>query len=81
MSSRLKSAWFNTKRNGSPAVLRIDGRKVTKVSEVEVGGLPEGAVFSQKHAGRFSSPCLRKQCDAHHDQNGAQHALAAVRLV
>jgi DNA-binding beta-propeller fold protein YncE len=45
-ASALKSAWFNTKRNGSLAVLKIDGKKVTKVGEVEVGGLPEGAVFS-----------------------------------
>jgi DNA-binding beta-propeller fold protein YncE len=41
-----KSMWFNTKRNGSLAVLKIDGKKVTKVGEVEVGGLPEGVVFS-----------------------------------
>jgi DNA-binding beta-propeller fold protein YncE len=41
-----KSMWFNTKRNGTLAVLRIDGKKVTKVGEVEVGGLPEGLVFS-----------------------------------
>jgi DNA-binding beta-propeller fold protein YncE len=40
------SAWFKTKRNGSLAVLRIDGKKVTKVGEVEVGGLPEGVVWS-----------------------------------
>ena len=33
-------------RNGSVVVLRIDGKKVTKVGEVEVRGLPEGAVFS-----------------------------------
>ena len=38
-------AWFYN-RNGSVAVLKIDGKKVTKVGEVEVGGLPEGAVFS-----------------------------------
>ena len=41
-----KSRWFNTKRNGSLAVLKIEDKKVTKVGEVEVGGLPEGAVFS-----------------------------------
>ncbi len=33
-------------RNGRVAILKIDGKKVTKVGEVEVGGLPEGAVFS-----------------------------------
>jgi len=41
-----KGMWFNTKRNGTLAVLKIDGKKVTKVGEVEVGGLPEGLVFS-----------------------------------
>lgn len=45
-ASAPKSMWFNTKRNGSLAVLKIDGKKVTKVDEVEVGGLPEGVVFS-----------------------------------
>jgi DNA-binding beta-propeller fold protein YncE len=38
-------AWFYH-RNGKVAVLKIDGKKVTKVGEVEVRGLPEGAVFS-----------------------------------
>ncbi len=41
-----RTMWFKTKRNGSLAVLKIDGKKVTKVDEVEVGGLPEGVVFS-----------------------------------
>ena len=40
-----KGAWFANKA-GKVAVLRIDGKKVTKVGEVEVGGLPEGVVFS-----------------------------------
>lgn len=40
-----KTTWFY-KRNGSLAVLKIDGKKVTKVGDVPVGGLPEGAVFS-----------------------------------
>ena len=42
----VKTIWFNTKRNGTLVVLKIDGKKVTKVGEVEVGGLPEGVVFS-----------------------------------
>lgn len=41
-----KNAWFYN-RNGSVVVLKIDGKRVTKVGEVEVRGLPEGAVFSQ----------------------------------
>jgi DNA-binding beta-propeller fold protein YncE len=40
-----KNAWFYN-RNGSLAILKIDGKKVTKVGEVEVRGLPEGVVFS-----------------------------------
>jgi len=44
-SNANKSAFFYN-RNGSVAVLKIDGKKVTKVGEVEVRGLPEGVVFS-----------------------------------
>ena len=33
-------------KNGRVAVLKIDGKKVTKGGDVEVGGVPEGAVFS-----------------------------------
>jgi len=40
-----KNAWFYH-RNGRVAVLKIDDKKVTKVGEVEVRGVPEGAVFS-----------------------------------
>ncbi len=39
------SAWFYNKR-ASVVALRIDGKKVTRTNEVEVGGLPEGVVFS-----------------------------------
>jgi DNA-binding beta-propeller fold protein YncE len=39
------NGWY-WKGNGTLAVLKIDGKKVTKVGEVEVGALPEGAVFS-----------------------------------
>ena len=44
-SNAAKSAFFYN-RNGSVAVLKIDGKKVTKVGDVEVRGLPEGVVFS-----------------------------------
>jgi DNA-binding beta-propeller fold protein YncE len=37
--SNNKNAWYYH-RNGSIAVLRIDGKKVTKIKEIEVGGLP-----------------------------------------
>ena len=40
-----KNAWFANK-NGKVVVLRIDGKKVTRTQEIEVGGLPEGVVFS-----------------------------------
>lgn len=33
-------------RNGRVVVLNIDGKQVTKAGEVEVGGFPEGVVFS-----------------------------------
>ncbi len=45
-SNNAKTEFFYN-RNGSVVVLKIDGKKVTKVGEVEVRGLPEGAVFSQ----------------------------------
>jgi len=44
-SNNAKTEWFYN-RNGSVVILRIDGKKVTRVGEVEVRGLPEGAVFS-----------------------------------
>jgi DNA-binding beta-propeller fold protein YncE len=44
-SNAARSAFFYNK-NGSVVAMRIDGKKVTKTNEVEVGGLPEGAVFS-----------------------------------
>lgn len=40
-----KDAWFYN-RNGKVVALKIDGKKVTRSNEVEVRGLPEGAVFS-----------------------------------
>jgi DNA-binding beta-propeller fold protein YncE len=43
--SNNKNAYFY-KRNGSVTVLSIDGKKVSKVGDLEVGGLPEGAVFT-----------------------------------
>ena len=44
-SNASKSAFFYNK-NGSVVAMRIDGKKVTKTNEIEVGGLPEGVVFS-----------------------------------
>jgi DNA-binding beta-propeller fold protein YncE len=44
-SNAAKSAFFYNK-NGSVVGMRIEGKTVTKTNEVEVGGLPEGAVFS-----------------------------------
>lgn len=40
-----KNSWFYN-RNGSVVTLKIDGKKVTKTGAVQVGGIPEGAVFS-----------------------------------
>ena len=41
-----KDAWF-ANPSGKVVVLAIDGKKVTKAGEVDVGGLPEGVVFSK----------------------------------
>ncbi len=44
-------------KNGSLAVLKINGKKVTKIGEVEIGGLPEAVGFSPDgkylYAGNF----------------------------
>jgi DNA-binding beta-propeller fold protein YncE len=40
-----KDAWFRNDR-GSVVALRIDGKKVSRGEEVELGRLPEGAVFN-----------------------------------
>ena len=38
--------WPSPDAYGSAAVLKIDGKQVTKVGEIELGGLPEGVAFS-----------------------------------
>jgi DNA-binding beta-propeller fold protein YncE len=43
--SNNKPAYFYH-HNGHATVLRIDGKKVTKVREIEVGGLPEAIAFT-----------------------------------
>jgi DNA-binding beta-propeller fold protein YncE len=40
-----KNQWFYN-RSGKVAVLKVEGKKVTKTGEVVVGAIPEGAVFS-----------------------------------
>ena len=49
-SNASKSAFFYH-TNGSVVAMTIDGKRVTRSNEVEVGGLPEGVVFSDD--GRF----------------------------
>lgn len=44
-SNQAWSSWLYN-RNGGVVILKIDGKKVTKLDEVEVRGLPEGAVWS-----------------------------------
>jgi DNA-binding beta-propeller fold protein YncE len=44
-SNQPKTSWFYHP-GGAVSVLRIDGKKVTRVGEVTVGALPEGVVFS-----------------------------------
>jgi DNA-binding beta-propeller fold protein YncE len=43
--SNMKKAFFHQK-NGSISVLKIDGKKVTKTQDIEVGGLPEAVMFT-----------------------------------
>jgi len=43
--SNNEKAWYH-RRNGYLSVLTIDGKRVTKIKEVEVGGLPEAAAFT-----------------------------------
>lgn len=43
-NSATNAAYYN--RNASVVALKIDGKKVTRGNEVDVRGLPEGAVFS-----------------------------------
>jgi DNA-binding beta-propeller fold protein YncE len=43
--SNMKKAFFYQK-NGSLSVLKIDGKKVTKTQDIEVGGLPEAVLFT-----------------------------------
>ena len=40
-----KNSWFYN-RNGSVAILKLDGKKEVKVDDVPLGGIPEGAVLS-----------------------------------
>jgi len=43
--SNNKKAFFYHK-NGSLSILKIDGKKVTKIQDIEVGGLPEAVLFT-----------------------------------
>ena len=45
-SNAAKGAFFYNP-SGSVVAMRIDGKKVTRTNEIVVGGLPEGAVFSE----------------------------------
>jgi len=44
-SNASKKAYYYN-RNGTIDVLKVEGKKVTKVKEMEVGGLPEAVVFT-----------------------------------
>jgi DNA-binding beta-propeller fold protein YncE len=43
--SNMKKAFFYEK-NGNAAILKIDGKKVTKTQDIELGGLPEAIMFT-----------------------------------
>jgi len=44
-SNQAKDSWFYHP-GGAVVALKIDGKKVTNVGEVQIGGLPEGVAFS-----------------------------------
>ena len=43
-SNNAKAYFYH--KNGSLSILKIDGKKVTKTQDIEVGGLPEAVVFT-----------------------------------
>ena len=43
--SNNKKAFYH-KKNGSLSILKIDGKKVTKTQDIDVGGLPEAVLFT-----------------------------------
>ena len=43
--SNMKNTFFYQK-NGSLSILKIDGKKITKTQDIEVGGLPEAVLFT-----------------------------------
>jgi DNA-binding beta-propeller fold protein YncE len=43
--SNMKNAYYYQK-NGRLSILKIDGKKVTKTQDIEVGGLPEAVLFT-----------------------------------
>jgi DNA-binding beta-propeller fold protein YncE len=43
--SNMPGAWF-AKKTGSITVLKIEGKKVTAIKTIQVGRLPEAAMFS-----------------------------------
>jgi len=43
--SNNKSAFFH-RPNGYLSVLRVDGKRVSRIKEIDVGGLPEAAAFT-----------------------------------
>ena len=80
--SNNKSAYFY-KRNGSISVLRIADKKVTKVDDVEVGGLPEGAAFTPDGKYLYIGNFLLDQdlwihLESRRHKNYPGHALQAV---
>ena len=67
--SNMKNAFFYQK-NGSLSVLKIDGKKVTKTQDIEVGGLPEAAAV---HARRQIHPGRKLSGPGFFDPEGRRH--------
>ena len=69
-SNQAWNSWFYN-RNGSVVILKIDGKKVTKIDEIEVRGLPEGVVWSAD--GKYLAAALHEKQRDEHGQPERDH--------
>jgi DNA-binding beta-propeller fold protein YncE len=72
-SNMPRTAFFHHSA-GAVTALKIDGRKVTKTGEINVGGLPEGAFFSPD--GQYLHPTRIDELESPLDLSGLQRRRA-----
>jgi DNA-binding beta-propeller fold protein YncE len=73
-----KKAWYYHK-SGSVVALKIAGKKVTKVGEVEVGALPEGVAFSPDGASLYVGNFIDQDLSILH-VNGTEVSNSGKRI-